>query len=291
MKLQKECISCIIAQVKTVTNMLGLAEPLREAAMRDTLRYLENANYDACTPLSMGELWQILLEHIGGVDPYEEIKSLCNHEAMKMIPSTREKIERASDPFAVALKYAIAGNLIDYGPARPVSIEEQNAQIDAIANTQFVLDDSALLRESLSTASNMLYLGDNAGEIVFDKLLIEQIRRAYPRLSISFVVKGSAVLNDVTFTDAREVEMEEVARVIDNGDSSPGTVLPRTSLAFQREFGSADVVFSKGQGNFESLIGVAKENLFFLFTAKCDTVCNEVGVGKRSIVCLKNRVE
>jgi len=289
MKLQPECVTCIIAQVKNVTNMFGLSEDNRKAAMDDTHAYLAKANYEGCTPESMGELWQILLSHGGGRDPYGAIKSLCNQEAMKMLPATREKIVRARDPFTVALKYAIAGNLIDYGLEHPVSIEEQNAQIDAIANTAFSKDDSEKLLVAMARADTMLYLGDNAGEIVFDKLLIEQIRAYYPKIDISFVVKGSAVLNDVTHIDADEVGMHEVARVIDNGDASPGTVLPRTSEAFQKVFAEADVILSKGQGNYESLSGVDKKNLFFLFTAKCDAVCVEAGVPKRSIVCLENK--
>ena len=290
MKLQSECVTCIIAQVKNVTNMFHLSEEARKAAMEDTHAYLAQANYEGCTPESMGELWQILLRHVGGSDPYVAIKSLCNQEAMKMLPETREKITRAKEPFTVALKYAIAGNLIDYGLEHPVSLEEQNAQIDAIASTSFSIDDSENLCSVLAQAKTMLYLGDNAGEIVFDKLLIEQIRAYYPKIDISFVVKGSAVLNDVTRIDADEVGMHEVAHVIDNGDASPGTVLPRTSEAFQRAFAEADVILSKGQGNFESLSGVEKENLFFLFTAKCDTVCVEAGVPKLSIVCMENRI-
>ena len=291
MKLQPECITCIIAQVKNVSNMFHLSEEKREAAMADTHAYLAGANYEGCTPESMGELWQILLRHVGGRDPYAGVKSLCNQEAMKMLPETKEKIARAKEPFTVALKYAIAGNLIDYGLEHPVSIEEQNAQIDAIANTAFSIDDSDALLFALKNAKSMLYLGDNAGEIVFDKLLIEQIRLRFPQLDLAFVVKGSPVLNDVTRADAEEVCMQEFARVIDNGDASPGTVLPRTSEAFQKAFAEADVILSKGQGNFESLSGVEKENLFFLFTAKCDTVCAEAGVPKLSIVCLENKVQ
>ncbi len=290
MKLQQECVTCIIAQVKNVTTMLNLSESESEAAMRDTHAYLAKANYEGCTPESMGELWQILLTHVGEADPYAAIKSRCNQEAMKMLPETRAKIARAKEPFTVALKYAIAGNLIDYGLEHPVSIEEQNAQIDKIASTAFSIDDSENLLDAMSRAKTMLYLGDNAGEIVFDKLLIEQIRNRFPLLELFYVVKGSAVLNDVTYAEAEEVGMAEVARVIDNGDASPGTVLPRTSEAFQRAFLTADVVLSKGQGNFESLSGVEKENLFFLFTAKCDTVCLEAGVPKFSIVCMQNRV-
>ena len=289
MKLQQECVTCIIAQVKTVTRMLGLDEAKRDAAMRETHAYLAHANYEGCTPESMGDLWQILLKHVGGGDPYATIKSLCNQEAMKMIPATREKIARAADPLLVALKYAIAGNLIDYGLEHPVSIEEQNRQIDEIASTAFSIDDSDALKNALADAKTMLYLGDNAGEIVFDKLLIERIRQSYPKIDISFVVKGSPVLNDVTESDAREIGMDAVTRVIDNGDCAPGTVLRRTSEAFQREFHAADVILSKGQGNFESLSGIEKERLFFLFTAKCDTVCAEAGVPKLSIVCMENR--
>ena len=288
MKLQPECVSCIIAQVDNVTNMLSLPEEKRNAAMDDTHAYLSRANYEGCTPETMGELWQILLKHVGERDPYAAIKSRCNQEAMKMLPVIRQKIAQVNDPLNIALKYAIAGNLIDYGLAKPVSIEEQNAQIDAIANTAFSRDDSEKLLGAMARAKTMLYLGDNAGEIVFDKILIEQIRRRFPALTISFVVKGSAVLNDVTRTDADEVGMQEVARVIDNGDASPGTVLPRTSEAFQKAFAEADVILSKGQGNFESLCGTEKENLFFLFTAKCDTVCVEAGVAKLSIVCMEN---
>ena len=289
MKLQQECVACIIAQVQTVTRMLGLSEAERDAAMLDTHAYLAQANYEGCTPESMGDLWQILLTHVGGGDPYGAIKSLCNQEAMKMVPATRDKIMRASDPLLIALKYAIAGNLIDYGLEHPVSIEEQNRQIDAIASTSFSIDDSEALKNALSGARTMLYLGDNAGEIVFDRLLIERLREHHPELDIAFVVKGSPVLNDVTLSDAQEVGMHEIVHVIDNGDCAPGTVLHRTSEAFRREFSAADVVLSKGQENYESLSGVEKANLFFLFTAKCDTVCVEAGVPKLSIVCMKNR--
>jgi uncharacterized protein with ATP-grasp and redox domains len=290
MKLQQECVACIIAQVKKVTKMLLMSEPIQDAAMRDTLEYLKTVNYDSCTPEPMGDIWQIMLSHVGDCDPYAAIKSRCNHEAMKMVPAMREKNARAKEPLAVALKYAVAGNLIDYGMEHPVSIDEQNAQIDAYAREPYAVDDSERLFSALVHAKTMLYLGDNAGEIVFDKMLIERICLMFPNLDLTYVVKGTAVLNDVTRADADEVGMEEVARVTDNGDGSPGTVLPRTSEAFQRTFASADVVLSKGQGNYESLSGVEKENLFFVFTAKCDTVCMDAGVPKLSIVCMENRI-
>ncbi len=288
MKLQPECVACIIAQVKTVTQMLHLPQMKAEAAIQETYDFLKTANYEGCTPESMGDLWQILLCSIGESDPYAAIKSLCNQEAERLVPSTSEKIAHANDPFGIALKYAVAGNLIDYGLEHPVSIEEQNALIDAIASTDFSIDDSVKLRDALHGAKSLLYLGDNAGEIVFDRLLIEQINEQYPQISVTFVVKGSAVLNDATMRDALEAGLDKVSRVIDNGDYSPGTVLLRSSEAFRHEFAASDVVLSKGQGNFESLNEENKENLFFLFTAKCDTICAAAGVPKLSIVCMKN---
>lgn len=289
MKMQPECESCIIEQVKTVTTMLGLSQQEKDIALQDALDRLASANYDCCTPESMGELWQVLLSHVNDADPYAKLKTLSNLEAQKMIPATREQISRSSDPLSVALKYSIAGNLIDYGLKEPLPLDEQNALIDAVAQTPFSADDSEQLRRALETSKTLLYLGDNAGEIVFDKLLIETIQSMYPHLCVSFVVKGSPVLNDVTEREALEVGMQNIARILDNGDNSPGTVLHRTSESFRREFAAADVVLSKGQGNYESLNEVEKENLFFLFTAKCDSVCAEAGVPKLSIVCMQHR--
>lgn len=288
MKLQFECLSCIIAQVLTVTGMLNFSETDKETAIRDTLAYLSRADYAGCTPESMAELWEILLKNSDNIDPYADIKSLCNTEAMKMEQSSREAILVASDSFIMALKYAIAGNLIDYGLEHPITVEEQNHQINSITEQPFAIDDSELLRNALKTAKRVLLLCDNAGEVLFDKLLIEHLKKEFPQIETICAVKGIPVLNDATMKDALQVGLDSVSRVIDNGDGSPGTVLHRTSELFQSAFHDADVVISKGQGNFESLNGIEKENLFFLFVAKCDSICHVVNTPKLSIICLKS---
>lgn len=287
MKLQYECISCIVAQVLNVTGMLGFNEDDKETAMRETLAYLSRADYEGCTPESMAELWSILLKNSDNRDPYAEIKSRCNTEALKMEQSAREAIRSSVDPFLMALKYTIAGNLIDYGLEHPVTVDEQNRQIDSVVKTPFAIDDSDALRSALKTAKNVLYLCDNAGEIVFDKLMIETLKREFPQIEPVCAVKGSPVLNDATMTDALMVGLDSAARIIDNGDGAPGTVLHRTSESFRSGFSSADVVISKGQGNFESLSGSKKRNLFYLFMAKCDSICKIVNTPKLSIICLK----
>lgn len=289
MKLIYECMSCIIAQVMNVANMMNFSEQAKEAAVRESLAYLSSANYDGCTPESMGELWSLLLKHAETDDPYAAIKSLCNREAMKMEEHARAAIRASDDPFVRALKYAVAGNLVDYGLEHPVSLEEQNRQVDELAESPFVVDDSAALKEALKSAKTLIYLCDNAGEILFDKLLLEEICREFPQIEPVCVVKGSPVLNDVTRTDAREVGLDAVARVIDNGDGSPGTVLHRASEEFRTAYEHADVVISKGQGNFESLYQEERENLYFLFMTKCEAICQMVGTPKLSILCLQNR--
>lgn len=288
MKLQYECIACIISQVLTVAKMLDFGEEQKETAVRNTLSYLSRADYAGCTPESMAELWKILLKDAKSDDPYESIKSLCNQEAMKMEQRTREAIRTAENPLKKALKYAIAGNLVDYGPQHPVALEEQNRQIDEIASRPFVKDDGPALKAALKSAKKVLYLCDNAGEILFDKLLIELIKREFPQAEVVCAVKGVPVLNDAIVKDALEVGMDRVARIIDNGDGSPGTVLHRTSGAFMQEYRSADVVIAKGQGNYESLSGETRPNLFFLFMAKCSTICQVANVPKMSMICMEN---
>ena len=284
-----ECMTCIIAQVLNVAKLMNFSEQKKEAAMRESLAYLSSANYEGCTPESMGELWALLSKYTGADDPYAAIKSLCNREAMKMEEHARAAIRASSDPFVRALKYAVAGNLVDYGLEHPVSLEEQNRQVDAIAASPFAVDDSAALKKALESAKTLVYLCDNAGEILFDKLLIEEIRREFPQIEPTCVVKGSPVLNDVTLSDALEVGLDTVAHVMDNSDGSPGTVLHRASDAFRAAYEKADVVISKGQGNFESLHEEERGNLYFLFMTKCEAICQMVGTPKMSIVCMGNK--
>ncbi len=290
MKLQPECETCILAQVRTVADMLELPDHQRSIIFRDADAFMETADRNATPPGTMVHIWGKLIETLGGIDPYTEIKSLSNREAMFLLPDAKKAVEGADDPLALAMKYAIAGNLIDYSLKEPVTLEEQNAKIDAIVHTPFAIDDFDALRDTLKRSKTMLYLGDNTGEIVFDRLFIERIAMEYPQLDIAFVVKGIAVMNDVTYDDAHEAGMDQVVRIIDNGDGAPGTVMSRASESFRREFAAADVIISKGQGNFECLGGFDKENLFFLFTAKCGAICAEAGVPKYSMVCMKNRI-
>jgi len=151
-----------------------------------------------------------------------------------------------------------------------------------------VVDHSESLYQRLKTARSLMYLGDNCGEICLDKLFIKYIKKEFPNIKIYFGVRGQAIVNDVTLEDAQMVAMEEVAEVIENGDSSLGTVIERVSDEFREKFYNADVVIAKGQGNYESLSEIDRNNVFHLFMAKCNPVSNSLGVKTLSIVCVEN---
>ena len=287
MRFHNECLFCTLRQAISVASILELNEADTERVVRDTLRYLSEADYTKSTPEIMGGVWAVLLKYGQSDDPYREAKRACNEAALAMLPDVRAAVAAADDPLDAALHYAIAGNLIDFAPQHAFSMDTLQAQIGALAQKPFVLDDSSVLRERLAHAETLLYICDNCGEIVFDRVLIEQIRTSYPQLSIRCAVRGAPVINDVTREDAAFAGMDEVAEVIDSGDDSAGTVLSRVSGPFRRAFFGADVIIAKGQGNFESTAGVEKDGLFYLFTVKCAPVSDMAGVPTMSIVCMQ----
>jgi len=290
MNLQLECVNCIAAQVVSVTALFGFDEALRRRCLSESLALLSRANYEVCPSVVMREVWEHLLTYAETDDPYAEIKARSNAEALREVPRVREEIASAPDPLTLALKYAIAGNLIDFGHTAPITIEEQNERIAKIARSPFTIDHSDALRKALADAKRLLYICDNAGEIVFDRVLLERLRQDDPALELVCAVRGAPTLNDATMPDADAAGMRSVSRVIDTGDNIPGAVLHRASPTFREEFERADVVLAKGQANFEGLYGEDKDNLFFLFMAKCVPICRAVSVAPLSVICLKNEI-
>lgn len=289
--MKELCKACNIAQAEKVCAVLGLEEIERERLTALVKSYLEKADMAKTTPQIMGHICGILAEATGCDDPYGELKAYYNSELLHALPELEALVEAAADPFDTALKLAISGNLIDFAAKHTFALEELYEKLRAVSQNALAIDDSAALRQSLAAARSLLYLGDNCGEIALDKLFIRRLRLLYPQLQVTFGVRGRPAVNDVTLQDAAAVKMEEVATVLSNGDTSLGTVVECTSPAFQAAFADADVIISKGQGNYESLLGNEKAELYFLFMAKCEIVAEPLGVPLKSIVCLKNRAD
>lgn len=229
------------------------------------------------SPVIQRELNQIFCQIIDNFDPFSEEKGLNNSVALKLYEQWKPKVLSAKDPFDLALRLAVAGNIMDYGANNNFNISET---INQVLNASFAIDDALVLKNRISNAKNILYLGDNAGEVVFDRLFIE----TWMHHEVTYVVKGGPIINDVTLKDADEVEMGFVADVISNGYNAPSTVLSKSSKQFLELYRNADLIISKGQGNFEGLMNEHDPRIFFLLMAKCDVIAEILGVKKGSFI-------
>jgi len=231
--------------------------------------------------LSRPEIQQMLDERacelIGLCDPFEMEKSHSNNEAMGLYVRWKNKVLESPDPFNLALRLAIAGNIMDFGAAGNFDVSET---IQKVLSSEFAIDKSLALKKKISRAKKILYLGDNAGEIVFDRLFIETIMHN----DVTYIVKGKPILNDVTLEDAETVGMNLVADVMSNGHGAPSTIVKKCSRQFQKLYDEADLIISKGQGNLEGLFEYKDPRVFFLLMVKCEVIAEMLKVKKGDFV-------
>ncbi len=230
------------------------------------------------TPIDMGQIVHRIVREVTGIaDPYARVKEESNDLGLKLYPTLKAQVQRSRDPLLTALKIAGAGNIIDFGPKMTV---DANDSIEQIVNDSFaqvlhqVIDPAQYhsFQDKLVEVNNILYLGDNAGEIVCDKLLIEELVQHGKK--VIFVTRGAPTINDITLADAHYVGLDRVASVMTNGSDAPGTRLSDCSPEFTQAFQSAGLIISKGQGNFEGLSDVPAP-IFFLFKVKCPVIARE----------------
>lgn len=210
-------------------------------------------------------------------DPYKEAKKDSNDTALEMYCDLERMAKSSSDPFITTLKLAIAGNIIDYAVHDSCDLP---GTIEKVLSSDFAVDHSGHLRDALRRAKKVLYIGDNAGEIVFDKLFISEV--AHPGLIFS--VRGGPAINDATMEDAEYTGMTSVTRVISSGHDAPTTILAKSGDEFRRYYQEADLIIAKGQGNLEGLIGEDDIRIFFLLIAKCDVIAEFLKVDRGSFV-------
>ncbi len=270
-----ECIPCFLRQTLDVLTLVDADESTRRKIMRNVLREMADATFHQSPPALAQRIHRTIRQGLDCQDPYAAVKIESNELALSMIDALREDVQKADDPLAASLRLAIAGNIIDYGVGHDVSPETVRTTIEEAIDRPVNPAAVDRLRDKLDSADRILYLADNAGEIILDRLVVEQL----PPGKVTVAVRRSPILNDVTRQDAEAAGLTEIARVIDNGNDAPGTVLPDCSEDFRHEFNSADVIIAKGQGNFESLTDTPSDTpLLLVFKAKCSLVCSLLGV-------------
>ncbi|KPL00788.1 MAG: hypothetical protein AMJ90_07730 [candidate division Zixibacteria bacterium SM23_73_2] len=282
MKLYTDCIPCIISQTVKLSADLGLKPDDQKKLLREVLLLSSEVSYDRSPPHIAKEVYRLIHKILKNPDPYRKVKEKYNQLALKFYPSLKEEVKNSRDRFKKAVKLSIAGNVIDFGSNRKFSLEKT---IKDALRKRLSVDHTGSLKRSLIEASKVLYLGDNAGETVFDRILIEE----FPEKQIYYGVRGSPVINDATLKDALACGLDSVAHLISNGSDAPGTILEDCSFEFKSVFDQSDLVIAKGQGNYETLNEVGGKKIFFLFMVKCPVIAADAGCPVGGYVVMENK--
>lgn len=244
---------------------------LHEKALREILVILSRMDFRS-PPVVMGRTIQHVIQTLtGNQDPYRSIKQQFNQMVLDLYPQLKAQVHASDNAFEAAARLALAGNMIDFGTGRMLNSADVTATIETALSTKLTGDLKAL-EQAVNASNTIIYLGDNCGEIVFDRLFIEQL---VPD-RVTYVVRAAPIINDVTMEDARFTGMTDIVHVIDNGSDAPGTLLPECSQAFKEAFQSADLIIAKGQGNYETLHAI-DQHIFFMLKVKCPVVARHIG--------------
>lgn len=271
MNMTLDCIPCFIRQAADAVRLSTSSEEEQNRLMRHVLEWIVDIDLRQTPPGAAQMLHRRLRTYLAVEDPYRASKNRHNDLAARLMPSIRRRIAESFDPLTMAVRYAITGNIIDLGAKNNVGSGEIYAELQS-APMQPIFGELEAFKQTAARAKTILYLADNAGEIFFDRLLIELLDGR----KVTLVVRGAPVINDATLDDAKAAGLSDIAAIMDNGSDAPGTLLGDCSAEFVRRFAEADMVIAKGQGNFESLSD-ERRDIFFLFRAKCGVISRHSG--------------
>jgi uncharacterized protein with ATP-grasp and redox domains len=280
--LDYRCFFCFARAFERMLEKETFSPEVKKQFAGEMFGLFNNVKNDFSIPSLSRELNVLLKRNSNNPDPYKEVKKQSNDLVLAMYPELKNMVFNSADQFDSALRLAIAGNIIDFGISNDFDLQ---LTINKVLNSDFAIDDSLQLKQALSEAKTVLYLGDNCGEMVFDKLFIETIMHS----NMIYAVRGASVINDATLDDARYVGIDIVADIISNGYDAPSTILEHCSDEFMDVFNRADVIISKGQGNLEGLLGKTGKEVYFLLMVKCDVIADALGVKKGDFVVSKNK--
>jgi len=274
-KTYLDCYPCFLRQALDAARMAGADERQQKAVLDQVLDLLGQVDPSSTPPEIGYQVHRIVRQEVGDGDPYRAVKARSTRKALALYPRLKTLLAEADDPLDVAMRLSIAGNIIDLGPAHEYDLGDA---VERVLVQPFAIDDRAAFHEALAGTDQVLYLADNAGETVFDRLLIEALN-----VPVVYAVKGGPILNDATAEDARAAGMDRRATVVSTGSDAPGTILRLCSAGFRRLYEEARLLIAKGQANYETL-SAEGPRVFFLLQTKCPIIARDVGVPVGSIV-------
>jgi uncharacterized protein with ATP-grasp and redox domains len=277
-----DCLFCQLHSLQRRIEKFEIPEEHRIVVASKVLKDISDIDFENCYSPEISRNVLAVLRNFSSLnDPYGKEKYESNRLMLDRYSEFKELIQKSVDPYDTALRLAIAGNIIDFGPTHNFDI---NGTIDKVLSSDFAIDHSQKLFQKINEAKTILYLGDNCGEIVMDKLFLDTIRHP----DVWFAVREEIVLNDATEKEAREVGIHDFAKIISNGDDTPSTILRRVSPEFLKVFHSSDLIISKGMGNYEGLMHESDERIFFLLMVKCPAIAQKIGAQKGDFVVKQN---
>ncbi|MBN1395326.1 MAG: DUF89 family protein [Pirellulales bacterium] len=283
MKTFFDCIPCLVRQTLDSLRSTTGDERIQESILREVLRRLAEMDFQR-PPAAMAQvIHHLVREATGNGDPHLEKKRRLNDMALKLYPEFARRVEQSADPLELAARLAIAGNVMDLGVKSNLDEDEMISAVDDCLRTPLDRQSVAEFAGIVDDAENILYLTDNSGEIVFDRLLIERM----PREKLTVAVRGGPIINDATIEDARYVGLTEIVEVIDNGSDAPGTLLDDCGEEFRRRFERADLIVAKGQGNYETLAD-SPGPIYFLLRVKCPVIARDLNLPVGTIALVRS---
>jgi len=288
--IASDCYACVIEQVRSAARFAELTDAQTRRVIALAEAVLEKSK---TTPILVQHVIRRVTDAIiqergksPGFDIYAGVKKTSNTLALDCAEGLRKTIAAGDSPFEAGLQVAAAGNIIDFGAKNHGALDLAK-ELQSLTEIPFARYDIDPFIKAIKGAATLLYICDNSGEIVFDMLFIDEIRRLYPGLKIVAALRDRPIINDATLADARAVGLDLLVDTISSGSVYPGTVLSESTRAFRDLFASADVMLAKGQGNLETLLPHADERLFFLLRIKCEYMAALTRVEKGSLVLMQ----
>lgn len=285
MYIDEDCITCIINQSVKVANAIDASPILAKELKTDVEQMSRSFSRTQTPPQIAADVYEKMAFITNKEDLYDEVKKLSTEKANSFLPQLRKELLNTQDKLLTATKIAVAGNVIDLAAAVEFDLSEE---LDKIFHTDFAHNDIQNLDKDLQQAKTVVVLGDNVGEHIFDYMFIETLQDLYPNVAFYYFVRGKPIINDVTMKEAKEANFDNLCFLIDSGVNTPGFDYTRATKEAQNIFDSADVILSKGMGNYESLSPAHRKNIYFLLKVKCLVVANALGLQLGDIVCKRD---
>lgn len=282
MKIDEACIECIINQSVRVAEAINASKTLSNELTTTVTNMSRSFSYEDTPPEIASFVYEKMAQIANKIDLYDEVKDSSTKKALSFVSLLQEKLKNSTDKLLVATKIAVAGNVIDLAAVVEFDLHEE---LEKIFDTPFSHNDFDLLKEKLQSSKTVLLIGDNVGEHIFDYIYIQTLKEIYPDIKYSYMVRGNPIINDVTMKEAKEAGFDQICELVDSGVNTPGFSYSRANSYSMDLFDGADLVISKGMGNYECISPPKRGDICFLLKVKCGVVAASLKKEIGDIIC------